>query len=114
MTGMPTPTPVACGAFVTFHPSFGSMVSYERGIRNGLPAYVSVPHVTRSGGPNFLGAQHAPFVIDGSPNSKSFRVRDVTLPAEIDEARASRSNCEALDRMDRYRTSWPRISGNLR
>jgi hypothetical protein len=104
MTGMPTPTPVACGAFVTFHPSFGSMVSYERGIRNGLPAYVSVPQVSRSGGPNFLGGQHAPFVIDGSPNSKSFRVRDVTLPAEIDEARA-KSRLEmrqALDRMERY------------
>jgi hypothetical protein len=104
MTGMPTPAPVACGAFVTFHPSFGSMVSYERGIRNGLPAYVSVPQVSRSGGPNFLGGQHAPFVIDGSPNSKSFRVRDVTLPAEIDEARA-KSRLElrqALDRMERY------------
>ncbi|HVR36047.1 MAG TPA: DUF1501 domain-containing protein, partial [Methylomirabilota bacterium] len=24
MTGMPTPMPVACGAFVTLHPSFGS------------------------------------------------------------------------------------------
>jgi hypothetical protein len=104
MTGMPTPTPVACGAFVTFHPSFGSMVSYERGIRNGLPSYISVPNVTRSGGPSFLGGQHAPFVIDGSPNSKSFRVRDVTLPAEIDEARA-KSRLElrqALDQMDRY------------
>ena len=104
MTGMPTPTPVACGAFVTFHPSFGSMVSYERVIRNGLPAYVSVPQVSRSGGPNFLGGQHAPFVIDGNPNSKSFRVRDVTLPAEIDEARAkSRLDLrQAVDRMERY------------
>jgi len=104
MTGMPTPAPVACGAFVTFHPSFGSMTSYERGIRNGLPAYVSIPHVTRSGGPNFLGGQHAPFVIDGSPNNKTFRVRDVTLPAEIDETRA-KSRLElrqALDRMERY------------
>ncbi len=104
MTGMPTPTPVACGAFVTFHPSFGSMVSYERGIRNGLPSYVAVPHVSRSGGPNFLGGQHAPFVIDGSPNDKKFRVRDVTLPAEIDEARG-KSRLElraALDRMERY------------
>ena len=26
MTGAPTPVPVNCGAFVTFHPSFGSMV----------------------------------------------------------------------------------------
>ena len=104
MTGMPTPVPVACGAFVTFHPSFGSMVSYERGIRDGLPAYVSMPNVSRSGGPNFLGGQHAPFVIDGSPNNKSFRVRDVTLPAEIDEARA-KSRLElrqALDRMQRH------------
>jgi len=104
MTGMPTPMPVACGAFVTFHPSFGSMVSYERGIRNGLPAYVAVPNVSRSGGPSFLGGQHAPFVIDGYPNSKSFRVRDVTLPAQIDEARAKGrlEMRQALDRMQRY------------
>ena len=59
MTGMPTPVPVACGAYVTFHPSFGSMVSYDRGIRNGLPGYVSIPQVSRSGGPNFqIGRAH--------------------------------------------------------
>lgn len=104
MTGMPTPVPVACGAFVTFHPSFGSMVSYERGIRNGLPAYVSMPEVSRSGGPNFLGAQHAPFVIDGYPNSESFKVRDVTLPPEISEGRAATRQelRHALDNMQRF------------
>src|SRR5688572_13067989 len=48
MTGSPTPAPVACGAFVTFHPSFGSMVSHDRGLRNGLPAYMSLPQVSRS------------------------------------------------------------------
>jgi hypothetical protein len=31
MTGMPTPVPVACGAFVTFHPSFGSMATEDCG-----------------------------------------------------------------------------------
>jgi hypothetical protein len=104
MTGAPTPVPVACGAFVTFHPSFGSMVSYDRGIRKGLPAYVSVPEVSRSGGPNFLGAQHAPFVIDGSPNSESFKVRDVTLPPAISEGRAvSRQELRrSLDGMKRF------------
>jgi hypothetical protein len=56
MTGMPTPVPVACGAFVTFHPSYGSMVSYSRGIRNGLPAYFSMPEVSRSGGRIFSAA----------------------------------------------------------
>jgi hypothetical protein len=104
MTGMPTPMPVACGAHVTFHPSFGSMVSYDRGIRNGLPAYISMPEVSRSGGPNFLGGQHAPFVIDGYPNSKSFKVRDVVLPAEISEGRAENRQAlrRSLDGMKRF------------
>ena len=104
MTGMPTPVPVACGAYVTFHPSFGSMVSYERGIRNGLPAYMSMPEVSRSGGPNFLGGQHAPFVIDGYPNSPNFRVRDVVLPAAISEGRAENRQAlrRSLDQMKRY------------
>ena len=88
MTGRPTPVPVNCGAFVTFHPSFGSMVSYERGIQKGLPPYMSLGQMTRSGGPNFLGAQHAPFVIASDPSSSSFKVRDVVLPKGISEARA--------------------------
>ena len=104
MTGMPTPVPVACGAFVTFHPSFGSMVSYDRGIRNGLPAYMSMPQVSRSGGPNFLGGQHAPFLIDGYPNSKNFKVRDVVLPTEISEGRAAHRQelRRSLDSMKRH------------
>jgi hypothetical protein len=104
MTGMPTPVPVACGAFVTFHPSFGSMVSYERGIQNGLPAYVAMPEVSRSGGPNFLGAQHAPFVIDGYPNTKGFKVRDVMLPKDISEGRAENRQAlrRSLDQMRRF------------
>ena len=104
MTGCKTPVPVACGAFVTFHPSFGSVVSHHRGLRNGIPAYMSVPRVSRSGGPNFLGGKHAPFVINGNPNEKNFQVRDVVLPAEISEGRAaSRRELRAsLDRMMRY------------
>ena len=104
MTGSPTPVPVACGAFVTFHPSMGSVVSWKRGPRDGIPPYVSMPSVTRSGGPNFLGGQHAPFVIDGSPNSPGFRVRDVVLPSDISEGRAAsrRELRAALDSMKRH------------
>jgi len=104
MTGARTPVPVACGASVTFHPSFGSVVSYQRGLRHGLPAYVSLPRVSRSGGPNFLGAKNAPFVISGNPQDKSFQVRDVVLPADISEGRAaSRRELRAsLDRMRRH------------
>jgi hypothetical protein len=104
ITGAPTPVPVACGAFVTFHPSFGSVVSWQRGQHEGLPPYVTLPSVTRSGGPNFLGGKHAPFVIDGSPNSSGFKVRDVVLPSDISEGRAaSRRELRAsLDHMVRY------------
>jgi hypothetical protein len=103
MTGAPTPVPVACGAFVTFHPSFGSVVSYTRGLKNGMPAYVSTPDMTRSGGPNFLGAEHAPFVIGGYPNSPNFKVRDVVLPQDVSEGRAKtrRDLRASLDRMVR-------------
>ena len=104
MTGARTPVPVACGASVTFHPSFGSVVSHHRGLRHGLPAYVSLPRVSRSGGPNFLGGKNAPFVIGGNPQDKSFQVRDVVLPADISEGRAaSRRELRAsLDRMRRH------------
>lgn len=101
MTGAPTPVPVNCGAFVTFHPSFGAVVSHQRGLHNGLPAYMSLPNMSRSGGPNFLGAQHAPFIIGGNPSSKDFTVRDVVLPNSISQGRAitRRQLREALDRM---------------
>ena len=104
MTGMPTPVPVACGAFVTFHPSYGSMVSYDRGLRHGLPSYISMPQVSRSGGPNFLGGQHAPFVIDGNPNGQGFKVRDVVLPRDISEGRAAQRQDlrRSLDQMRRF------------
>ena len=103
MTGSPTPVPVACGAHVTFHPSLGSVVSNQRGQHEGLPPYVSMPSVTRSGGPHFLGGKHAPFVIDGQPNSASFKVRDVVLPSDISEGRAAsrRDLRSSLDHMER-------------
>ena len=104
MTGAPTPVPVACGAFVTFHPSFGSVVSHHRGVHDGMPAYMSMPQVSRSGGPNFLGSKHAPFVIGNDPNGADFKVRDVVLPSEISEGRATarRELRQSLDRMKRF------------
>jgi len=102
MTGRPTPVPVGCGAYVTFHPSMGSVVSKHRDVKHGLPAYVSAPRMSRSGGPNFLGAQHAPFVIGDDPNKDSFRVGDVSLPAEIEDGRA-KSRVELRRSLDRMR-----------
>lgn len=88
MTGAPPRIPVGCGAFVSFHPSLGSVVAHERGAAvNGLPSYFSIPEMSRSGGPNFLGAQFAPFVVPDDPNRERFRVRDVAPPGNLDAAR---------------------------
>ena len=80
MTGAPPRIPVGCGAFVSFHPSMGSVTAAEKGAPAGLPAYFSMPTMSRSGGPNFLGAKYAPFVVGEDPNQPRFRVRDVALP----------------------------------
>jgi hypothetical protein len=103
-TGMDPPVPVFCGASLSFHPSYGSVVSSQRGVRNGVPAYMCTPWVPRSGGPNFLGARHAPFVIGDSPNDKGFKVRDVVLPSNVTSGRelnrmALRHSLDRLSRM---------------
>src|SRR5213082_1257924 len=87
MTGAPPRIPVGCGAFVSFHPSMGSVVAAEKGAPAGLPAYFSMPDMSRSGGPNFLGAKFAPFVVADNPNSAAFRVRDVAIPAGLASGR---------------------------
>ena len=104
MTGAPTRIPVSCGAFVSFHPSMGSAVSALRGAPEGLPPYFSLPSMTRSGGPNFLGARHAPFVVRDDPNRKNFRVRDVTIPKTVEFGRSvSRRQLRAeMDSLKRF------------
>jgi hypothetical protein len=91
MTGAPPRIPVGCGAFVSFHPSLGSVTAYERCAggrdKEALPAYFSLPSMSRSGGPNFLGARYAPFVVSDNPNNQGFRVRDVALPRGLDGSR---------------------------
>jgi len=87
MTGAPPRIPVGCGAYVSFHPSLGSVAAHERSAAHGLPAYFSIPGMTRSGGPNFLGAAYAPFVVSEDPNARDFRVRDLTPPQGLDEGR---------------------------
>lgn len=90
MTGAPPRIPVGCGAFVSFHPSMGSVAAYERPAPHGLPPYFSMPTMSRSGGPNFLGAKYAPFVVANDPNNRHFKVRDVALPEGVNDGRFDR------------------------
>lgn len=104
MTGAPPRIPVGCGAFVSFHPSLGSVVSKEIGAPHGIPAYFSMPQMSRSGGPNFLGSRYAPFVVPDSPNSSSFRVRDVTIPKGLtsERFRTRQETRKQIDTMLRF------------
>lgn len=104
MTGAPPRIPVGCGAFVSFHPSMGSVAAKERNAPHGLPAYFSMPSMSRSGGPNFLGAKYAPFVVGGDPNQDRFRVRDVELPRGIEDTRfqSRRDLRHLVDRLPRF------------
>jgi uncharacterized protein (DUF1501 family) len=103
MTGAPPRIPVGCGAFVSFHPSLGSAVAKECGAPPGLPAYFSMPDMSRSGGPNFLGARYAPFVVEEDPSNPNFRVRDVAIPRELTEGRfqGRKDLRQLVDRMQR-------------
>ncbi len=103
MTGAPPRIPVGCGAFVSFHPSLGSVVAHQRPAPAGLPAYFSMPSMSRSGGPNFLGARYAPFVVADNPSLAEFRVRDVAIPRGLTEGRfdSRRDLRKQLDQMQR-------------
>jgi hypothetical protein len=104
MTGAPPRIPVGCGAFVSFHPSLGSVAAYERPAPHGLPSYFTMPSMSRSGGPNFLGAKYAPFIVANDPNNKNFRVRDVELPNGLASERfqARRDLRSLVDTMPRF------------
>ncbi|MEX2213910.1 MAG: DUF1501 domain-containing protein [Phycisphaeraceae bacterium] len=115
MTGAPPRIPVGCGAFVSFHPSLGSVVAKEVGAPHGIPAYFSMPSMSRSGGPNFLGAQYAPFVVGGDANSAGFRVRDVSLPSGLTgerylSRRDLRSEIDTLQRINDERAGDPVVA----
>src|SRR2546422_7562927 len=72
-------------------PSMGSVVSKELGPKNGMPPYVAVPNTFPSYGGGYLGGEYNPF-LSGDPNVSGYKVRDLTLPADVDWQRAGDRN----------------------
>lgn len=91
MTGVHPGTGPAFNRLTTnnnVHPALGSTVA-KLGINQGtLPPYISIPNFLNSGGPAFLGASCAPFVIEADPASPEFAVRDIVLPAGVSSDRS--------------------------
>lgn len=103
---------------VIAYPSLGSVVSHEYGPRKDLPPYCCIPGATDPHlGTGYLSSAYGPFSIGGEPNDKNFRVRDLSLPAGVDDARfagrrslraavdahfAKLEKSDALDAMDAF------------
>jgi hypothetical protein len=84
-------------------PCVGSVVSRKLGPRGSVPPYVALPKMHPSGGPAYLGAAHAPFVIDADPSAPNFAVPDLAPPPAIAAERLDdrRKLLETVDRFHR-------------
>jgi hypothetical protein len=70
------------------YPSYGSVVAHELGARNDLPPYVCIPNLpTTFAGTGYLGSAFGPFSLGSDPANANFKVRDLSLPSGVDEAR---------------------------
>lgn len=74
-------------------PALGSAVAALRGANvAGMPAYAAAPHL-RGGTDNlfhyaaYLGGGANPFVVNSDPNSKDYRVRDLSLARDLTYSR---------------------------
>lgn len=78
--------------FVNDAPAVGSIVAKMREhVNRGVPNYVAATHAGRahvdtySFGAAYLGQTYAPFSVPGDPSQPDFQVRNLALPAEMDQ-----------------------------
>ena len=88
------------------YPSMGSVISHELGADGVLPPYVCIPNQPNEhAGSGYLSNQYGPFSLGADPaRADNFRVRDLTLPDDIDHERFARRQAmlEAVD--DHFRS----------
>ncbi|MEQ1859780.1 MAG: DUF1501 domain-containing protein [Chthoniobacteraceae bacterium] len=73
------------------YPSFGSIISHEKGSRNNLPPYVCVPSVPNEfAATGYLSTAYGPFSLGADPATKGFSVRDLNMNASLTPARFDR------------------------
>jgi hypothetical protein len=95
------------------HPSLGSLVAKLGRNSGSLPPYISVPCFLRSGGPAFLGASCAPFVVEADPAAPDFSVRDIVLPEGITSNR-NRLRQTALREINRLEREVEAVNKDVR
>lgn len=66
------------------YPAMGSVVSHELGVRNNIPAYISIPNQANEfDSTGFISTKHSTFSLGSDPADPNFKVRDLTLPDNI-------------------------------
>ena len=86
------------------HPQMGSIVSHELGLRGDLPPYIAIPNKNAyAGGTGFLSSTYGPFEINSDPGSRSYRVRDFSIPDGV-----------SLERFDRRQTAHQIVEQRIR
>jgi hypothetical protein len=70
------------------YPSLGSVTAHELGPRRDMPPYIAVPTAGNPYlGSGYLSSAYGPFGLGGDPGRQGFTVRDLSLPAGMDEGR---------------------------
>jgi hypothetical protein len=83
------------------YPSYGSVISREKGWRNGMPPYIKLGGGSNYYGGGYMGTAYNPLRINSDPNSKDFSIQDVTVPHFIGDARTNRRR-NLLSQLDRW------------
>ena len=100
------------------YPSIGSVVSHEFGPRKNLPPYVCIPNPPNEyAGTGYLSSSFSGFGLGADPASTDFKVRDLNLPAGVNDDRfikrqkvlatvndrfANKENSDSLDAVDTF------------
>jgi hypothetical protein len=77
-------------------PAYGSVVDKLAPGTSGMPTFVAYPHVIRDGSitpgqhASFLGKAHDPLLFTEDPNSPSFKLPELSLPANLPLERVAR------------------------
>lgn len=73
------------------YPSMGSVVAHELGPKGAMPPYVLVPRQSSEFlGSGYLSNAFGPFALGADPARSGYKVRDLNLPAGVDNERFER------------------------
>jgi uncharacterized protein (DUF1501 family) len=98
----------------TIYPSFGSVVSRERGWRNNLPPYVllSGKGGVSYHGAGYMGAAYNPLSVGSNPNDAKFNLQDASISEAVGVERTERRR-EMLAAVDRYQKANEGPTGDV-